>query len=90
MAKVVTELEKTILLSVLLLSKGKPQKLITQDEIVLKFPMRQRKSIRRYVKKLVEEGYLTKNPHAESYRLSIEGQKLSLNLLHQGGTFVTR
>jgi predicted transcriptional regulator len=87
MVKVITELEKTVLLSALILTRGNTKKLFKEDEIVLKFPMRQRKTVRRFVKKLVKEGYLIESS-GKNYRLSEEGLKIATRLLHEGGTFV--
>jgi predicted transcriptional regulator len=87
MARVLTELEKTILLSALILTKGDTKKLFKEDEIVLKFPMRQRKMVRRFMKKLVKEGYLVECS-GKNYKLSEEGLKIASRLLYEGGTFV--
>lgn len=87
MARVITELEKTILLSVLILTRGDLKKEIGEDEIVLKFPMRQRKNVRRFLKKLVKDGYLMESS-PRSYKFSEEGFKMASKLLYEGGTFV--
>jgi predicted transcriptional regulator len=87
MTKVITELEKTILLSALILSRGDIKKLFKEDDIVLKFPMRQRKTVRRFIKKLVKDGYLIESSN-KNYRLSEEGLKIASRLLYEGGTFV--
>ena len=86
MAKILTELEKTILLSAMILVRGDTKKLFKEEDIVLKFPMRQRKTVRRFVKRLVKEGYLIEA--GKKYRLSEEGLKIASRLLHEGGTFV--
>jgi len=85
-----TELEKTILISVLVLVRGNTKKFIKEDDIVLNFPMRQRKNVRRFFKKLVREGYLIKKPKDNNVRLSQEGLKIASNLLHEGATFISR
>jgi len=87
MSRVITELEKTILLSTLIITKGDMKKAISEDDIVLKFPMRQRKNVRRFLKKLVKDGYLVESP-PKTYRLSEEGFKIASKLLYEGGTFV--
>ncbi|MEM5836200.1 MAG: hypothetical protein QXR09_00925 [Candidatus Aenigmatarchaeota archaeon] len=87
MGKVITELEKTILLSALILSKGNTKKHFKEDDIVLKFPMRQRKTVRRFFKKLVKEGYIIESTN-KNYKLSEEGLKIASRLLYEGGTFV--
>lgn len=86
MSKIITELEKTILLSAMILTRGDTKKLFKEDDIILKFPMRQRKNIRRFFKKLVKEGYLIES--RGKVRLSPDGLKIASKLLHEGGTFV--
>ncbi|MEM5766396.1 MAG: hypothetical protein QXD43_04105 [Candidatus Aenigmatarchaeota archaeon] len=86
MTRILTELEKTILLSALILAKGNTKKQFKEDDIVLKFPMRQRKTVRRFVKKLVKERYLISSD--KNYKLSEEGLKIASKLLYEGGTFV--
>jgi hypothetical protein len=86
MAKVITELEKTILISILVLVKGNTKKTVKEDDIVLKFPMRQRKTVRRFFKRLVKEGYLVKLD--DNFRLSSEGLRTASRLLYEGATFV--
>jgi predicted transcriptional regulator len=86
MARVITELEKTILLSALILTRGDVKKTFSEDDIVLKFPMRQRKTVRRFLGKLIKEGYLRES--GKNYRLSEEGLRIASSLLHEGGTFV--
>ncbi|MEM5852835.1 MAG: hypothetical protein QXS37_02910 [Candidatus Aenigmatarchaeota archaeon] len=86
MAKILTELEKTILLSVMILTRGDIKKFFKEDEIILKFPMRQRKTVRRFFKKLVKEGYLVEMDG--KFKMSEEGLKLASKLLYEGGTFV--
>ncbi|MEM5829175.1 MAG: hypothetical protein QW040_01015 [Candidatus Aenigmatarchaeota archaeon] len=86
MVRILTELEKTILLSALILTKGNPKKSFKEEEIVLKFPMRQRKTVRRFIKKLVNERYLVES--GKNYKLSEEGLNVASKLLYEGGTFV--
>ena len=86
MAKVLTELEKTILLSVLILTRGDTTKLFKEEDIVIKFPMRQRKNVRRFFRKLVKDGYILEVEG--KFKLSEEGLKTSSRLLYEGGTFV--
>lgn len=86
MSRVITELEKTILLSVMILVRGDIKKFFKEDDIVLKFPMRQRKTVRRFFKKLVKEGYLVEAQG--KFKLSQKGLEIASKLLHEGGTFV--
>ncbi|MEM7821725.1 MAG: hypothetical protein QXX38_02865 [Candidatus Aenigmatarchaeota archaeon] len=86
MGRVITELEKTILLSAMILTKGDVKKTFREEDIVFKFPMRQRKNVRRFIKKLVKERYLIESD--KNYKISEEGLKVASGLLHKGGTFV--
>jgi len=88
MNREITELEKTILISILVLVRGNTRKFIKEDDIVLKFPMRQRKTVRRFFERLLDDGYVIKNPAGNSFKLSSEGLKLASRSLHEGATFV--
>lgn len=77
-----TELEKAILLAVLLMSKGSTPKLLPERKILEKFSPRQRKNAMRYIKKLVNHGLLVKCDR--SYRLTPAGQKQARGLLFAG------
>jgi len=87
MARIMTELDKTILLSFLILAKG-TSRYISQDLVVFKFPIRQRKSVIKYIKKLEKDKLLSKYATKESYRLTDEGLKKALRLLHYGAKLV--
>ncbi len=55
-----TEFEKTILLSFFILIKGSTQKFVAEEDIVDKFPIRQRKMVRQYLSKLAKSEYIIK------------------------------
>ena len=84
--RVLTELEKTILLAFLVLDRDK---YFSEMELVLKFPVRQRKTVARYVKKLEKTNLLEKHPTQSSYKLTKEGVKQALKLLHEGARLWT-
>ncbi len=79
-----TELEKTILLGFLVLTKGSSQKYLDRDIIVSKFPRQQRKAVRKYLEKLVEKKLITKHPKGEKYQLTEAGLKRSGEVLSEG------
>jgi len=83
-----TELDKTILLAFLVLTKGK-EIYVDEPSIVLKFRMRQRPMVRRRLKRLVRERLLLKHPKERSYRLSKTGLKQALKILHEGAKLWT-
>lgn len=80
-----TELEKTILMAVLVTVKN-VKRYVREEEIVLKFPRRQRKMVKLYFSKLVKGGYLTKHPVGDKYTLTEKGIKVVKKLLVEGAT----
>ncbi|MDI6798751.1 MAG: hypothetical protein QMD12_02025 [Candidatus Aenigmarchaeota archaeon] len=82
--RVLTELEKTVLLTFLVLAKKQTSKFQSEESIVLKFPMRQRKNVRKAIKKLEKGGFLIKHATQESYKFSEKGLKNALRLLYEG------
>ncbi|MCS7105906.1 MAG: hypothetical protein NZ942_01135 [Candidatus Aenigmarchaeota archaeon] len=60
MLNMLTEFEKTILLSLFVLAKGSTKKHISLEELLSKFPIRQRKMVKEYVTKLEKEKYLAR------------------------------
>lgn len=82
-----TELEKTILLSFLVMSKGRA-KPIKEDEIVMKFPAVQRHFVRNSIAKLTKMDYLLKHVRENSYILSEKGLKGAKHALIEGAKIV--
>ena len=77
-------MKRTVLLAFLVLSKKQTKKFRPVESIVLKFPMRQRKNVRKTIKKLEEKNFLVKHASKEDYRLSEKGLKAALKLLSEG------
>ena len=84
--RVLTELEKTILLAFLVLAKDR---YLPEDDLVFRFPTRQRKIVRRYIKKLEKLNLVEKHPKKKSYRLTKDGMKRALRLLHEGARMLS-
>jgi Mn-dependent DtxR family transcriptional regulator len=84
--RVLTELEKTILLAFLILDRDK---FFSEAELISKFPIRQRKTVGRYIKKLEKAKLLEKHPKQASYILTKEGTKQALKLLYEGAKLWT-
>lgn len=68
-----TEIEKTILMSFYILSKGSTRRYIDKDIFLEKFPTRQRKTIRRYINRLRNKGLIKKHRRENKYRLDKGG-----------------
>jgi len=80
----ITEFEKTILLSLFVLAKGSTAKYVSLDSLLSKFPIRQRKMVRRYIEKLTRENYLIKHKTRESYRIAKNTLKIISSYLITG------
>lgn len=79
-----TEIEKTILLSFFILAKGSTSKYIHFESLLSRFPIRQRKIVKKYVEKLAEENFLIKHKKENSYRVSKNSLKIISSYLVGG------
>ena len=77
-----TELEKTVLLVFMSLSKGKTSEFLPHDQVLKKFPMRQRKEVRFFLARLIERGLIKKRYN--SYNLTDRGVREASTVLLQG------
>jgi len=81
--RVITELEKTILIAFAVVDRGRDD-FIDEEEIVSRFSRRQRKMVERFVAKLATDRFLEKKYH--TYRLSDSGKKIVARLLSEGAS----
>lgn len=79
-----TEFEKTILLSLFALAKGSSRRHVSQELLLSKFPIRQRKIVRYYIGKLTREKFLVKHKSKESYKVGRKALKQISIFLVQG------
>jgi len=84
MLSMTTEFDKTILLSLLILSKGNTQ-FILEEDIFNKFPMRQRKYVRESLMKFEKEKLLKR--YNLGYKLSKGGMKEASIVFTKGARF---
>lgn len=78
-----TEFEKTILLSLFVLAKGSANKYVPLELLLSKFPIRQRKMVRKLIEELANSKFLTKHKTKESYKISKKSLKhISSYLIH--------
>lgn len=82
MKVVLTEFDKAILLGVLVVAKGSTEKGMTENEILLRFPMRQRKNARNCIQRLLKFKLLRKE--TKKFFLTEEGLKTAKKLLIEG------
>ena len=81
--RVITELEKTILIAFAVIGKGS-ENFLHEDQIILQFSIRQRKMVRMYIKKLARDRFLDKKYN--NYKLSSLGKKIVARLLSEGAS----
>ncbi|MBS3052557.1 MAG: hypothetical protein J4428_04290 [Candidatus Aenigmarchaeota archaeon] len=79
-----TELEKTVLLAVLVFAKGSLTTYITEQQLTVKFPIRKKILVREALKDLTKANLLEKDKKQQKYKLTKEGQQHASKLLHQG------
>ncbi|MEM5782021.1 MAG: hypothetical protein QXD43_02385 [Candidatus Aenigmatarchaeota archaeon] len=80
--KKLTELEKTALITFLVFMKKNKNRGIFEEEIVLKFPMRQRKNVREAIESLKKSNFLIKKDGKT--KLSEKGMEEAMKLLKTG------
>jgi|Deesub1362B_J571_1020462.scaffolds.fasta_scaffold26148_2 predicted transcriptional regulator len=81
-----TEFEKAILLTFLIMTKGSLRKRIYREDVTARVPMRRRAICRRWMLKLVEKGLLVKKD--EYYSLTKAGVVEARRLLVTGTKFL--
>ena len=79
-----TELEKTILLAFLVITKGSIDVYLKEDDITSKFAMRKRKLVRISLERLRKQGFLKKHPRKKEYKFTKNGIKSASVVLSEG------
>ncbi len=81
-----TELEKTILIAFYTLSGGSTRRYVAKETLLKKFPMRNRKTVRKYVDELEKKKLIIKHAKTESYRLNKKAVKQVVSFILTGAT----
>jgi len=79
---ILTEFEKTILLSLFILAKGSTKKYTPLEAILSKFPIRQRKLVKSFLEDMAKQELLSTK--GQSYRINKIALKEISNFLVQG------
>ncbi|OGI14613.1 hypothetical protein A3K63_03685 [Candidatus Micrarchaeota archaeon RBG_16_49_10] len=77
-----TEFEKTILLSLFILAKGSTRRSVKLELLLSKFPIRHRKMVKQYLEGLVKGGYLSRK--GDSFSINNDALKVISNYLVKG------
>jgi predicted transcriptional regulator len=80
----ITELDKTVLLSILVFTKGSLTSFITEQQLTKKFAMRKRILVRSAIKDLVKNKLLIIHSKEKKYKLTKKGLETASKVLHQG------
>jgi len=80
----IREVDKTILLGFLVLTKGSLDKYVKQEDITSKFPPMKRKMIRYALKRLVHARLLSEHPEENTYKFTQDGLNEARKVLYQG------
>lgn len=79
-----TEFEKTILLTFFVLAKGSTNRAVPLESLLAKFPIRNRRMIRNYIKRFTKEDLLVKQGKEESYKVGKKTLKIISAFLVSG------
>lgn len=77
-----TELEKTILVSLYVITQGSTRKAVEPEALTNKFPMRQRKMVRKYIKELIKKGLI--DVADGKYRMNTKSVRRTSKILVSG------
>lgn len=69
------------------LAEGSTEKYVDESLLLSKFPIRQRKLLKEYIKRFVKEGLLIKHKKEKSYRVSKKAIPIISSLIMRGITF---
>lgn len=81
---IITELEKTIILVLLVLSRGNAKKYLSKKSILTKFTPNQKRLVEKFLRKLARSKYVEKKGSTENYRLTEQGTVFGKRLLVTG------
>lgn len=78
-------MEKSILIAIYILSGQSTRKYVDMETMLKKFPIRQRKMVRRYIDELKRKGLILRHKTKDSYRLNKRGVKEIARVFLEGG-----
>jgi phage pi2 protein 07 len=78
------ELDKTVLLAMLVFTKGSLDSAITEEELIKRFAMRKKLQVKSSLKCLMKNGYIVYLPEENKYKFSKMGLETASQVLHQG------
>lgn len=80
----ITELDKTVLLAMLVFTKGSLNTFISEEQLTKRFAVRKRALVRSSINSLVKDKLIIKHPKEKKYKFTKNGLKMASKVLHQG------
>ncbi|MEM5799051.1 MAG: hypothetical protein QXZ43_00050 [Candidatus Aenigmatarchaeota archaeon] len=78
------ELDKTVLLAMLVFTKGSLDSTVSEEQLVKKFAMRKKIQVKSSLEDLIKNGYIVYLPNENKYKFSKVGLETASQVLHQG------
>jgi len=78
------ELDRTVLLAMLVFTKGSLDSAITEEELIKRFAMRKKPQVKSSLETLIKNGYIVYLPKENKYKFSKIGLETASQVLHQG------
>lgn len=78
------ELDRTVLLAMLVFTKGSLDSAVTEEQLTQKFAIRKKTLVKSSIKDLIKNGYLLHSSEDNKYKFSKVGLETASQVLHQG------
>lgn len=78
------ELDRTVLLAMLVFTKGSLDSAVTEEQLTRKFAIRKKILVKSSIKDLIKNGYIVHLPKDNKYKFSKIGLETASQVLHRG------
>ncbi|MCS7135269.1 MAG: hypothetical protein N3E38_03045 [Candidatus Aenigmarchaeota archaeon] len=78
------ELDKTILLAMLIFTKGSLDSAVSEEDLIKRFAVRKKFQVKSSLEELIKQGYIIYLPKENKYKFSKTGLETASQVLHQG------
>ncbi|MBU5689903.1 MAG: hypothetical protein QXM68_01750 [Candidatus Aenigmatarchaeota archaeon] len=78
------ELDKTVLLAMLVFTKGSLDSAVAEEQLIKRFAIRKKIQVKSSLEDLARNGYIVYLPNENKYKFSKSGLETASQVLHQG------
>lgn len=78
------DLDRTVLLAMLVFTRGSLDSTVSEDQIIQKFATRKKILVKSSINELIKNGYIIQLPKDNKYKFSKIGLETASQVLHQG------